>query len=103
MTRAIEKKRILRAIYGALDDINRRLPAEQQVEKKPEAALFGPKGRLDSLGLVTLMAAVEEKVEEEFAAVITLASENAVSKNNNPFETVTSLTDYIASLLGGHI
>ncbi len=60
------------------------------------AVLFGPGGHVDSLGLVTLIAAVEREIEERFDAFVILADERAMSRAKSPFRTVGTLAEYAA-------
>ena len=62
-------------------------------------ALYGKNGVLDSLGLVNLIVAVEQAVEDRFDCSITLADERALSQENSPFATVRSLAEYLSLLL----
>lgn len=64
-----------------------------------ETYLVGRRAALDSLGLVTLIVELEQRIEEEFDAALTLASERAMSQKNSPFLTVATLADYICTLL----
>jgi acyl carrier protein len=82
-------------IYRAIDELNGELPVERRVEKSPEAALFGRDGRLDSLGLVRLIVAVEQRIEDELSVGVTLADERAVSQRASPFRTVAALAAYV--------
>lgn len=91
----IEKERIMQVIFGAMEDVNSQLPPEQQLETSKETVLFGRSGKLDSLALVTLIVAIEEKLEEELEVKVTLADERAVSQRKSPFKTVETLTDYV--------
>jgi len=61
--------------------------------------LFGPGGRLDSLGLVNLLADVEMAVSEEFGCEIVLASERAMSRQYSPFRTAEALAAFAAELV----
>jgi D-alanine--poly(phosphoribitol) ligase subunit 2 len=92
-------ERILQAIYNALDEINEQLPKGKLLDKSPDTILFGKSGQLDSLGLVSLIVAVEQNIEDEFGVSITLADERAMSQQNSPFKTVAALSDYVALLL----
>ena len=62
-------------------------------------ALLGAEGILDSMGLVSLIVAVEQDVEDEFGKEITIADAKAMSQKNSPFRTIGSLVDYIENLL----
>lgn len=61
--------------------------------------LLGAEGILDSMGLVSLIVAVEQDVEDEFGKEITIADAKSMSQKNSPFRTVGSLVDYIDNLL----
>jgi len=67
----------------------------------PDTALYGLKSNIDSIGLVSIIVATEQKIEEEFGVAITLADEKAMSQNNSPFLSIGSLSDYIGNLLKG--
>jgi D-alanine--poly(phosphoribitol) ligase subunit 2 len=65
-------------------------------EKTP---LFGEVGVLDSVGLVSLVVAVEQALEDEQGIRVSLADERALSQQNSPYRTVESLAAYAASLV----
>jgi acyl carrier protein len=60
--------------------------------------LFGREGIFDSLGLVSLIVDVEQRIEDRGIS-ITLGDERAVSQRRSPFRTVQSLTDYVCQLV----
>ncbi len=60
--------------------------------------LLGPGSTLDSMGLVTLIVDVEQRLADEYDVSVTLASENAMSRRQSPFRTVGALADYISEL-----
>ena len=57
--------------------------------------IFGDGGRLDSLGLVSFLINVEQKIEEEIDIQITIADEKAMSMSNSPFKNVKRLTSFL--------
>lgn len=59
--------------------------------------LFGKDGALDSMGLVTLIVAVEQAIEDRFDAGVGLADEKAMSQANSPYHSVGTLADYAAA------
>jgi acyl carrier protein len=61
--------------------------------------LIGSGSLLDSLGLVTLIVDLEQRLEDEYGISLTLADERAMSQKNSPFRTVRSLADYIWLLM----
>lgn len=92
-------ERVIQSIFSAVDELNQQLPKEHRVEKSIENPLFGRSGSLDSLGLVTLIVAVEQKIEEEFGTAIVLADENVMSQKNSPFLTIGTLVEHVSALL----
>ena len=61
--------------------------------------LYGNSGILDSMGLVSMIVAVEQDVEDEFDVQITIANAKAMSQKNSPFKTVGSLATYVEGLI----
>lgn len=94
------REEVIRVIFRAVDELNREMPEERRLEKSADAALFGRQSVLDSLGLVSLIVAVEQKIEDEFGISITLADERALSRSESPFLTIGTLADYICELSG---
>lgn len=93
------KEKVIQAIYSAIDEVNRLLPKRLRSDKSPDAVIIGKGGKLDSLGLVNLIVAIEEKIEEEFGVKISLTNEEAMSETNRPLRSIRALTDYISLLL----
>lgn len=61
--------------------------------------LFAPRGNLDSIGLVTLLASLEEALYDEFDIEVNLADERAMSQKTSPFRSVRFLVNYIDQLV----
>lgn len=98
---AVNRQEILRLIFATMDEINETLPPDRQLEKSSGTHLLGRNGKLDSLGLVSFIILLEQRIAEEVGIGITLADERAISRVNSPFRTVENLTDYIMELLEG--
>ena len=64
-----------------------------------DTPLFGGESNIDSLGLVSLLVDIEQKIEDEMNENITIADAAAMSQKNSPFRTVKSLTEFIAGKL----
>ena len=92
-------EKIREAIYHAIDEMNEQLPKGRTLEKSPQTILFGKGGQLDSLGLVSFIVEVEQKIEEELGVSITLADERAMSQKSSPFLTLQTLSEYVSLLL----
>ncbi|HYK40847.1 MAG TPA: acyl carrier protein [Thermoanaerobaculia bacterium] len=66
-----------------------------------ETALFGPSGALDSLGLVSVLVELEQKVADRLGRTVSLMDDRAMSQASSPFRTVGSLADYLGAQLSG--
>ena len=95
----MSNEQILKLIYAAISEINQQLDEHQQILLEPDSVLFGANGALDSLGLVSLILDIEERIADEYGKTVTLADDRAMSQRNSPFRTATSLADYIELLL----
>ena len=95
------KSRILQLIYRAMDEVNQTSPDDEKVENSEETVLLGAGGGIDSLKLTMLIVSIEQKVEEEFKAVISLVDSSTMSEETSPFRKVRFLVEYIDSLLEG--
>ena len=93
------QKIIIDLIFDTIDKFNNEYSDEIQLEKSSHTALLGQGSKLDSLGLINLIVAVEQNVEDKFGITITLADERAMSQEASPFRTVGSLADYIEIIL----
>lgn len=94
-----DQERVQKAVYRAVDELNKQLPKGISVDKSPDAVLYGKTGKLESIDVVTLIMEVEDQIKSEFGASITIADDRAMSRENSPFLTVGTLTDYVAELL----
>jgi D-alanine--poly(phosphoribitol) ligase subunit 2 len=57
--------------------------------------IFGGKSKLDSLGLVTFLITLEQKIEDNLGKKITIADEKAISMKNSPFRNISTLKNFI--------
>ncbi len=92
-------KKISLLIEASIGHINQMLAHKIPLELGRDCHLFGENGVLDSLGLVTLIVDLEERLEESFSRPFILANEKAMSQKRSPFLTVGGLEDYIESLI----
>jgi acyl carrier protein len=95
----IEKENIVNLLLATLkahfDEINETVDLSEGENIK----LFGGGGLLDSIGLVTFIVEVEERLEDEFDVSVVLADEKAMSRRTSPFSRVSYLVDYIFEIL----
>jgi len=88
-----------------INDCMQNLPHENGEEifnnLTAESALFGKDGVLDSIGLVSLVVAVEQAVEDAYGLSISLADDRAMSQKSSPYKTIGSLAEYAGRLIQG--
>lgn len=97
----VDKGTVIGVLLDAVDDLNRQLPKEGQLEKSTETVLSGEGGQLDSLGIINLIIAVEQKVEDEFHTVITLTDDMLLLVADGPLRTIDTLADFLVKRLNG--
>jgi len=90
---------VTKVVLRVVDALNTERPADAQVSHDLQAVLFGDGAKLDSLGLVNLIVAIEQEMEDEWDVSIALADEKAMSQRRSPFRTLGALIDYIVSRL----
>ncbi len=93
------KTQILDVISQSIDEIN--VQNELSITKTPETKLFGQESALDSLGLVNLITAIEERIENLTGTYYPIADENAFSQEISPFRSIETLANYIVTAING--
>ena len=94
-----KKEQVTQIIFNTVDEINKSLAQDSQLEKSEQTILFGKDGLLDSLGLVNFIVTAEQKIKADTGKVIALADERAMSQQSSPLKTIGSLIDYTITLL----
>jgi acyl carrier protein len=64
-----------------------------------ETVIVGPAAVLDSIGVVSLIVDIEQKLEMEHDISITLASEKAMSQRSSPFRSAGVLADHVIATI----
>ena len=93
------KEKIVKLVFEAIREVNDQLPIEKRLELSEGTIIFGREGKLDSLGVVNLIVAVEQAVEDNLGVSLVLADDRAMSQKRSPFQTVGTLVEYINQLL----
>jgi len=86
-------------LFALIEEMNERRPEDQQIAVEKSTQLFGEGGVLDSLELVNLIVAFEQRIQSDLDFAITLADEKAMSQKHNPFRSIESLADYAIMLI----
>lgn len=94
--------RIRQTVFSALDELNEQLPPRLRLEKDDRTPLTGPDGPLDSLNVVNLVAALEQKIEERFSTTVDLI-DNGLFDDSQPLQNVGTLVTFVSSVLNGRL
>jgi acyl carrier protein len=90
---------ILSAVLDAIRDTNAVLPPGGLLEVSEDATLLEPSGKLDSLGLVNLLVAVETRCQAASGRSISLTDAIVAPPQESPFRTVQTLVAHIEERL----
>ncbi|WP_432898278.1 hypothetical protein ACQP1S_21205 [Micromonospora matsumotoense] len=87
--------RIQSVVVAALDEINASRAEKIPTDDVLGLCLYGDAGVFESMYLVAFLSLLEENIEDEFGAEISLTSEKAVSLRVSPFSSVRRLIGFI--------
>lgn len=65
------------------------------VDLSNKTRLIGSQAIFDSIGLVTFLVELEEKLEELYLVEIEIADEKAMSRYKSPFMDIDSLSEFL--------
>ena len=60
-----------------------------------ETVIVGPEAVIDSIGVVSLIVDIEQRLEMDHQVSVTLANDRAMSQRSSPFRTPAVLADHI--------
>lgn len=86
-------------VFAAIDTVNQMSDDGQAIVKAPQTPLLGDATTVDSLVLVNLVVAIEEAIMDETGKVVTLITEDSMTQESSPFDSVQSLADYVDTRL----
>ena len=93
----IERTAALNIVYASIQEVFAQTGLEAPAALDEDTVLVGKDAVLDSLGVVSLIVEVEQRVESEHGASVTLANDKAMSQRNSPFRTVGVLADHVVA------
>ena len=88
-------EKIRQMLFGVVDELNELRPPEDHLAKELATPLSGDSGRLDSAGLINLIAVTEQRTAAELGRTIVLTDDRTLSQVNQVFRTLGTLADYI--------
>lgn len=97
VTQALDRQVVVDLILAALQDVLAGID-DGAVALDENTRLIGRSAVLDSMGLVTLIVEVEQRLETDHDLVVVLADDRAMSQTRSPFLSVGTLADYVMQL-----
>ena len=85
----------LNLIFSSVKNLNKQQPPESKLKSKKNELLIAEKSNLDSLGLVTLLIMIEDKIKKDLNKKIVLVNDKLISVENTPFKTIDSLARWL--------
>jgi len=95
----LDRAELIDLIVETARDYAATLPDGAPATMSAETLLFGTDGIFDSIGLVSVIADLEDQVNDRTQAAITIADERALSAERSPFRSVGALADHVLTLL----
>ncbi len=94
----ITRSNALDIVLASLQEVFGQTDAPPPATIDDNTVLVGNDAVVDSLGVVSLIVEVEQRLEAEHQVSVTLANDKAMSQRNSPFRTVGVLTDHVVAM-----
>jgi acyl carrier protein len=94
----ISRSDALEIVHASLKEVFAQSGAEATAAVTEETVLVGNDAVIDSLGVVSLIVEVEQRLESAHGVSVVLANDKAMSQRNSPFRTVGVLTDHVLAM-----
>lgn len=88
---------VLDVIFECVAELNKQLPPAERLQPSLDAILIGEGGILDSLGLVTLIASIEQSLSEHLSIDLPLIDEVIGDYQAETAWTIGRLQQFITS------
>jgi acyl carrier protein len=95
----IERSAAVSVVIRCLRDVIEQSTGADPGDLTEESVIVGKGAALDSMGVVSLIVEVEQRLEMDHAVLVTLASDKAMSQRSSPFRTVGVLADHIGEVI----
>jgi acyl carrier protein len=90
--------RVIRVIYRAMTSVNELLPSDSKLLLSMDERLSGHDAKIDSLGYINFITALEQEYEDEFGFSPLVAGIGIMKEEENPFRTVATLVDFLVNV-----
>ena len=98
-TQILDRDAGVQVVIASLNEVLSMNGDPIPADMSEETVIVGNNAVLDSLGVVSLIVEVEQRLELDHNISVTLANDRAMSQRNSPFRTVGVLADYILTTI----
>ena len=95
----MNKQEITAIVINQVEQINETFPDAQKITVNENTVLFGNGSSIDSLSLVSVIVDLEMLFSDEHGFDISLTDDRAMTREISPFDSVTSLVDFIFEVI----
>ena len=89
------KNSIIEIIFTSIKEVNENQPSNSKLKLKKDELLVSDKSKIDSLGLITLLVNIEDKINKTYNVRLNLLEENFISDEKTPFQTIDNLAEWL--------
>jgi acyl carrier protein len=93
----IDRKTALDVVTGCLREAIEQSGHEPGVVDE-NTVIVGKDAVIDSVGVVSLIVDIEQRLETDFDVSVTLANDKAMSARSSPFRTVGVLAEHVCAV-----
>lgn len=90
----LERQKALDVVLGCLREAVEQASGDASAVME-DTPIVGPGAVLDSIGVVSLIVDIEQRLEMDHQVSVTLANDRAMSQKNSPFRTAGVLADHV--------
>ncbi|GAB4441765.1 MAG: hypothetical protein OHK0015_39440 [Chloroflexi bacterium OHK40] len=95
----IDRDTGVQVVLASLREVLEQSGEDVPADLTEDTVLVGNGAVIDSLGVVSLIVEIEQRLEMDYEISVTLANDRAMSQRNSPFRTVGVLADYILTMI----
>jgi acyl carrier protein len=95
----LDRQKAFEVVVTCLREAFEQAGAEPVPEITEETVIIGQGAVLDSVGVVSLIVDIEQRLEMDHDVSVTLANDKAMSQRSSPFRTSGVLADHICEVI----
>lgn len=93
------KEEIIKIVIYQVEQLKDTFQEDQQISIDSNTVLFGNGSSIDSLSLVSVIVDLEMVFSDEHGFEISLTDDRAMTREVSPFDSISSLADYIFEII----